>query len=401
MIQTAYLLMFRYLKMSTLDGFKHEKPEPPDIFPNLAFPILTDPHDDPPNSAPTSDDTVLHQVLRIIRLLRWLAAVALWFATIIPALYRDAVTYIPRLIAYYSIELPLYYMVKAERRIMVMSGFMHPMRDEIDDGLVRLCQGHDDAFLSMLKAMNDSLGGVDDAGMAAINTQALKLMGILTISPAEAMAQALGLADLSSTHPSEPPPNENYPHPQPLDAPDGKPIEYHAPWRYPNSPTELNPTYAGPYACGDMPHILLDGGIPGNQTIRMEYENSDSPQHTDNISFQKATQAVNLGDPVNFSEYLIWQLTREIFPLPTNPKTRITDWNLDADRGYAYKCWDWNRSHNVLKDLEGHEYLEPCTAPPQSEKPDDKNTCAPPPTKKHDPNTPLLIHYDDLTDPGC
>jgi hypothetical protein len=247
-------------------------------------------------------------------------AVAIWYVTIIRAIFLDAATYIPRLIAYYSIELPLYYMVKAQRRIMVMSGFMHPMRDEIDDGLVRLCLGHDDAFLSMMKAMNDSLGGVDDAAMVAVNTQALKLLGILTISSAEAMAQALGMADLSSTHPGEPPPNENYPHAQPLDAPDGKPIEYHAPWRYPDSPTELSPTYAGPYTCGDMPHILLDGGIPGNQTIRTEYENSNSPQQTDNISFQEATKAVNLGDPVNFSEYLLWQLTREISLCQRTPR---------------------------------------------------------------------------------
>jgi hypothetical protein len=407
MIKTAYLLMFRYLKLSTLDGFKHDKPEPPELFPNWQPPLLTDPHDGPPtafigpSNAVIDTDSVKHLVLSIIRFMRWLAAAALWVATIIPTLMADAATYIPRLIAYYSIELPLYYMVKAERRIMVMSGFMHPMRDEIDDGLVRLCRGHDDSFLSMLKAMNDSLGGVDDNGLTSINTQALKLMNILDISASEAVAQALGTNDLSSTHPGEPLPDKNYPHAQPLDAPDGKPIEYHAPWRYPDSPPELNPTFAGPYTCGDTPHILLDGGIPGDQSIRKEYEESASPIQTDDISFTKATKTVNLGDPVNFSEYLIWQLTRDTFPLPMNSKTQITDWNLDADRGYAYKCWDWNRSDHVLQDLEGNEYLEPCTAPPQSEKPDDKNPCAPPPTKKHEPNVPLLIHYTDQKDPGC
>jgi hypothetical protein len=409
MIQTAYLLMFRYLKMSTLDGFKHDKPEPPELFPNLDFPLLTDPHDPPPtafigpSNAVIDTDSVKHLVLSIIRFLRWIAAVALWFATVIPTIYLDAATYIPRLLAYYSIELPLYYMVKAQRRIMVMSGFIHPMRDEIDDGLVRLCRGHDDAFLSMLKAMNDTLGGVDDNGMTAVNTQALKLMDILALSASEAMAQALGTAESSSTHPSEPQPDKNYPHAQPLDMPGGNPIEYHAPWRYPDSPPELDPTYAGPYTCGDMPHILLEGGIPGDQEIRTKYESSPEPKKTDDISFQMANKTVNLGDPVNFSAYLIWQLTRE--KLPDNDKTKITDWNLDADRGYAYKCWDWNRHNNkhILRDLEGNPYREPCTPPPQTENKKLKlgQSCAPLPPKAHDPDVPLAIHYIDEPDPGC
>jgi hypothetical protein len=418
MIQTAYLLLFRYLKMSTLDGFKHDKPEPPELFPNLAFPQLTDPHDPPPtaflgpSNAIIDTDSVKHLVLSLIRFLRWLTAVALWCATILPTIALDTATYIPRLIAYYSIELPLYYMVKAERRIMVMSGFLHPMRDEIDDGLVRLCRGHDDAFLSMLKAMNDTLGGVDDNGLTAINTQALKLMAILAISGEEAMAQALGESDLSSTNPSEPQPDKNYPHSQPLDAPapNGNPIEYHAPWHYPDSPTELSPTFAGPYTCGDMPHILLDGGIPGDQDIRKRYETSALPADTDLISFTQTDKTVNLGDPVNFSGYLIWQLTRTNWQ--ANDKTQITDWNLDADRGYAYKCWDWNRhaapkpggsNTHVLFDLEGNEYMEPCTPPPQTETKNPKlgPPCAPLPPKPHDPNVPLEIHYLDQPDKGC
>jgi hypothetical protein len=399
--------------MSTLDGFKHDKPEPPDVFPNLDFPLLTDPHDGPPTGLFAGSNPAInthsfrHLVLSIIRFLKWLKAVALWCATILPAIALDIATYIPRLIAYYSVELPLYYMVRAERRIMVMTSFLHPMRDEIDEGLLRLCQGHDDAFLSMLKSMNDTLGGVEDFSLATLENQAEKFIDILKMSAMEAVAQAMGIAELSSTKPSEPSPNSNYPHAQPLDA-DKQPIEYHAPWVYPTSPTELDPTFAGPYACGDMPHILLDGGIAGDQSIRTEYENSPKPATTDLISFAKATKSVNLGDPVNFSAYLIWQLTR--IDLPTNPQTRMTDWNLDADRGYAYKCWDWNRHKapqsglgtHVLLDLDGHSYMEPCTPPPQTETPkQNSGACAPLPPKPHDPNVLLEIHYTDVPDPSC
>ncbi|MEJ7685450.1 MAG: zinc dependent phospholipase C family protein [Segetibacter sp.] len=45
-VQATFHLLFRYFKFSSLDGFAHEKPSPPDVFPNLDFPQLTDPLDD-------------------------------------------------------------------------------------------------------------------------------------------------------------------------------------------------------------------------------------------------------------------------------------------------------------------------------------------------------------------
>jgi hypothetical protein len=404
-IQSAYDICFRYLKLSMLDGFNHEKPMPPSVFPNLDFPQLTDPHDDPPNEGDT-DMSFWDWVLAVLRFLLWLAAIAIWLATILPAIALDLATYLPRLTAYYTIQLPLYYMVKAERRIMVMTGFMHPMKDEIDNGLVRLCLGHDDFFLSMLKSMNDSLGGIDDPGLAAIGAQAAKLAGILGIAEADAAAQLLGMADAGSTRPTEPAPNANYPLSQPLDSM-GKPIEYHAPWQYPMSPIELNPTFAGPYECGDMPHILLDGGMTGDQSIRAQYEHAKTPADTDTISFARADKVVNLGDPINFSAYLTWQLTRNELP-KSKEGSSVADWNLDSDRGYAYKCWDWNRHRvpkkgktHIILDMEGHSYMEPCTPPPQSDDPKGTGGCVPPPPKANDPKSPLDIHYTDERDPRC
>lgn len=43
LISEAYDLSFRYLKLVTVDGFSHEPPDPPDLFPNLDFPTMSDP----------------------------------------------------------------------------------------------------------------------------------------------------------------------------------------------------------------------------------------------------------------------------------------------------------------------------------------------------------------------
>lgn len=392
-VETAYLWLFRYLKFSMLDGFHHEKPSPPDVFPNLDFPLLTDPHSPPPGSGSPGSLSGLEKCLAVIRFLLWIVAVAVWIVTVLPAALLDVATYLPRLAAYYAIELPLYYILKAERRVMVMTAFLHPMPDEIDPGLIQLCLGHDDAFLAALHAMDDVLGGLDDNLIGIILTEVSQLTSgsgnILDL-----IAVILGGASVTF---SEPNPNSNYPHAQPVNA-NGDAIEYHAPWRYPDSPTELSPTFAGPYACGELPHVLLDGAIPGDQGLRTQFENSLTPAQTDQISFAAVTPENNLGDPVNFSEYVIWQLTR------TDPP-KFADWNLDADRGYAYKCWDWNRregSDFILHDMEGHAYMEPCTPPPQQDvRKDNSIPCAPLAKDRPDPTKPLKLHWADQADPHC
>ena len=407
-IQHAYLVMFRYMKHVMVDGFAHEKPNPPSVFPNLDFPLLTDPHDAEPGEGDT-DMSLADVILAILRFIFWLIAVAVWLATVIPAFFADLATYIPRLVTYYSIQLPLYYILKAERSVLVMTGYLLPMQDEIDIGLVRLCTGHQDMFLALLRDMDDALANLEDAALAALQGKVDQVIHDFKATPEQAIAKILGDLAAAATAPAEPFPDPAYPHSQPLDA-NGDPDEYHHPWVYPTSPVEMDPTIAGPYGCGDLPHVLLAGDIPGNQQIRAQFERAGRPQETDAIA-KRVTAVDNLGDPVNFSSYLIWQLTRP--DLPDVGETRITDWNLDADRGYAYKCWDWNRylkpedgmpmdpAHHVLQDDDGHLYLEPCTPPSQSVRPGTRGLCAPPPLTGHDPKKPLLIHYTDRPDPGC
>ena len=62
-----------------------------------------------------------------------------------------------------------------------------------------------------------------------------------------------------------------------------------------------------------------------------------------------------LGDPVPFSAYLIGQLS--------NPTGYSTQFNLDADRAYAYLTWDWIRGDQPrITDL-GFRYDKPEVPP--------------------------------------
>ena len=358
-IQETYLTLFRYLKFSTLDGFSHEKPMPPDVFPNLDFPQLTDPHDDAPSEA-DNDMSFWDWVLAILRFILWLVAVAVWLATILPTIIADLGTYPLRVIAYYTIELPLFMMIKAERLVMVMTAYFHPMPDEIDNGLIEIGSSNHGNFLRVLSDVDDILGTGLDVGDSV----------------------------------AEPIPDPQFPRQTKFEQggflnsvlPNVSSDEYHHPWDYPTTPVEICPTFAGPWQPGDLPDKLLDGSIPSNQGLIQKYAEAADPHETDTISFNEVTASNNIGDPVNFSSFMMWLLARpEIGEAP--------DWNLDADRGYAYKCWDWNRQNNdtgqVLTDTEGHPYMAPCTPPPQTV------------VGTYDSKAALKIHYLDADDPGC
>lgn len=353
-IQDTYLTLFRYLKISTLDGFSHEKPSPPELFPNLDFPLLTDPNEElePPDE--DEELTLLEMILAVIRIILWIVAVAIWLSEVIDDAVEDLETYPARLVAYYTIELPLFHLIKAQRAVMVMTGYFHPMQDEIDLGLIKLGNNDHGNYIQLLTAVDDILG--------------------------------TGLEVGPST--SEPVPDYEYPHQTKFEV-NGASEEHHHPWDYPETPVEICPTFAGPWQSGDMPNILVDDNVAVNEELVERYSAAPTPFDTDTISFNEVTNENHMGDPVNFSTFLMWQLAR-----PEMQKN-VADWNLDSDRGYAYKCWDWNRDSKDLgsgrepQDTMGHNYLAPCTPPPQSK------------DMPHDSKMPLKLFYVDQVDPGC
>lgn len=334
-VQSAFHILFRYYKHATLDGFAHEKPSPPEVFPNLDFPSLSDPlHDVAPDE--DSDTNWLDIILSILALLEWLAEVALWLATVLPGAILDLATYGPRLLAYYLIELPLYYMVKAFRQVCIEAGYFRPMNDEIDDSMIKIGVEHNYYLSTLLSAMDDIL--------------------VLPID----LIYDLESESASNTYEV---PDKMYPRSSPYDLRANEFVEYQNPYRYPLSPSENCVTYPGPFARGTDAEYFVTDAIAANLSIITSLSKCETPNDTVQFCYENVDAANNLGDPVNFSTFLIWQLARTG---DENPEENITEWNLDSDRGYGFKSWDWNRNLNKIDiDYEGHLFCVPCSPLPQ------------------------------------
>jgi hypothetical protein len=354
-IDEAYRLWFRLLKLLTVDGFSHEPPPPPDVFPNLDFPTISDPSDDPPDSGDNSWwDDVLDFILSVLAILAYIVEVIAYLASLPWAVLADLISYPFRLAAYYALELPLFHLLKAFRSVLVMTGYLHPMADEIRLGLVRV-------------------GDQDEVSVQALNSDLSDVFGGVTPPPQQDRVLYR---------------DPRYPYAHPDD-------EFKHPWDYPDpkqTPTERCPTTAGAWARLDGPDILFRG-VGQDPGIRDRLEQADSPQAADGVGLSLQLQQ-HLGDPVEFCKYLIWLTTRDS-QQEGDRQPQIVDWNLDSDRGYGYHDWDWNRDPNAdpVKDPERNKYQPPCTWPPQADDP---------PTP-YSASTPLKLHWTGprLEDPGC
>jgi hypothetical protein len=161
LIKKTYGLLFRFLKLTTTDGFAHERPQPPEVFPNLDFPVWDD-----PGGAPGDDDgssfwdDLLDFLLALIKVIVYIVEVALWLATLPWAVLADVVTYPLRLGIYYALELPLWHLFKSVRSALVMTGYLAPMNDEIATGLTRVGFPDTAAFQEVVTMMDDVFGGL-------------------------------------------------------------------------------------------------------------------------------------------------------------------------------------------------------------------------------------------------
>ena len=361
LIDQTYRLLFSYLKMTTVDGFSHEAPQPPDVFPNLDFPTMSDPQ----GSGPGGDDSdgswfddLLDFLLSVINILAYILAWALYIATILWALAADLATYLIRLAIYYAVELPLFHALKSFRATLVMTGYLMPMKDEISLGLIAI--GMPDK--AVFKMVMDDVGDVFPANAALTESR-------------NRFEDA------------------NYPHMYPKDA-DGDPAAFHQPWQYPHTePAELDRTVAGPYPARATPEVLFKN-VATDPGVRDQLESAQTPSATDTIARASLRPTIHLGNATQFSAYQIWLHTRQS-PQPGEKKEiPYVDWNMDADRGYAYHCWDWNRQPgSTHEDPNGHPFNDPCTWPPQAD----------PDMGSFDPAKRLQLHWTGfgLEDPGC
>ncbi len=344
-LQDMFDFAYRYVKFSSSSGLSprmpkrmadvigdHDLPRPPGFMSDGAGA-------DPSNMRPMD---VLDVILAILAFALWLAQFITWLVTVLPALLTDLLTWPARELIHELLVLPAWSFYMLSRGPLVMEGFLMPKPEEISTGLTVLGQSATGPILQLRADLEDPTGFAallpmtEPSGLDA--TRGAKTRGF-GLDPAYPRAL---LTDLN------PPFMDSAPW-----SSDPVPSEFVAPWRYPDNNMagrrngwEAPRTHVGPYLQGDNAAVLM-GGMPGSDAARRRYEDADSPEATAAVSAELIPIAgANLGDPLDYSAYLMGQLTGtwtgttyvgndDAHPLP--------DFNLDSDRGYAYKCWDYVR----------------------------------------------------------
>ena len=103
-------------------------------------------------------------------------------------------------------------------------------------------------------------------------------------------------------------------------------------------PQDGPPAHGGPYVTGDTATVLIPGPL-GDPAARQQLEACTSPADTFNTLNGLFPLDKHLGGPVDYGVYLIGRMAAE----HTNAEFGVPDFNLDSDRGYGWKCWDWDR----------------------------------------------------------
>ena len=124
-------------------------------------------------------------------------------------------------------------------------------------------------------------------------------------------------------------------------------------------------TVSGPYPAGATPdQVLFQTNRPVPVDERGAYENATTPALTDLLNIEligtdAATDHNPLGDPIQFAAYLMGQVL--------STADYDVNFNLDSDRGFGYRCWDWIRDsseppHTALNGR-NQSYVIPVVAP--------------------------------------
>ena len=405
-------ITYRYLKMTGSDAISLRLPPPPSVFTDHSFP--TPPggggsgiDDDPSRGADVDDDDSFNLLDLLLALFAWivyLAQVVVWLLTVLPGLIIDITTFPAREVIYWAVIVPAWNLYLLARRALVMSGFAMPKPAEISSGLTTL--GNEGSF-DIGSALDSPLGIgggprpiTEPSGrLADTDAHGLDLAyprGIVPDLPAAItrpdLAGALGLT---------------VPLRYAADAPSQtfKASEWTAPWRYPlenqagvGVAQEGAATHVGPYLTGSNSTVLLSG-MAGDAGARAELEKVASPQDTAAVLDVRLPLDQHLGAPVDYGLYLVGRMAHEVSQVDFG----VPDFNLDSDRGYAWHCWDWDRSDiPCVPDInpafgEDYGYPLPCTSPQLFHADHD---CPSAPGRWYDEAEDLAVHYLPGGNPG-
>jgi len=400
-VQVSYRFMLTFFKRTYMDGFDLPKPPRPGIVPGPTF----DPSDLAPDfSGVNGSDSPAEQAAEtILSILNWLkkllkhAAEAAWQEA---KHIASTATYPAREWIYENITLPSWQGVRVVREVLVHLAFltpqdvrlspggelMHP--SEIDQQLIQLGHSVDAAFRQALADATDPLGNLDKD--TSLIPEGLRNPQARSYPYLPVMEQDAQTGEFSF-------------------------VEFHRPWAYPdlmNDGTTANQlefpiTAAGPYPVNLMPHQILGVDGPADNELRWQYEQASSPHVTDCLSLRylerQAAGTVNLphllnplGDPIPFSAYLIGRIGSDAERHVSRVAQPTGDFNLDADRGYAYLCWDWERNAKVqASGYRGRSFEAPC-AWPEAAKPDGSI-----PGRRWQAGRELKLHYKTAPNRGC
>jgi hypothetical protein len=366
-VKTTYRFMLSFYKMAFFDKWDLRKPKKPDFIITPPASDFTDLFSAPDFSGASSGDPVQDACDAIRSFFDWLGkeleAAAKLLGDIIKMIASPG-SY-PIRLALYQVAMWCWDAVQNTHALLAHTGFLMPhaeqhypdgelaLMNEIDVALVTLGHTVDGDFQHVLKENLDIFGNLDHA--------------------------LDGLSDVRNPH------DRQYPwYPQRQRSPavwdattgpgpgDLDVIEFRRPWTFPNmtraadgslqpNQLELPLSFAGPYPQGATPDgVFFRLGRPVRQHERIGYEVATTPDATDRLSVEvigndPRADHSPLGDPVPFSAYLIGQICN-------NPEY-TADFNLDADRGYGYRCWDWDRGDGTGHSDRGSAFGAPVAYP--------------------------------------
>jgi hypothetical protein len=331
----AYWWLYKYVKMTTTDYYKIRRPDPPEPIVIPSFPSPPGSGDSDPGPGASDSDSVWEDILDfLLALLAWavyLAEIAIWPAAVIAGIIAGTITYPLREALYEYLELPLYNLWLAVHTYLAMTGYVMPMPGELNSGLHTLGMSVADNWAVTVTNLGDPDGGLTPG----------------TLSP-----------DPSGD------PHAGFPRDVLVDPPNfissifssifkvgapavnGElPSEFTRPWRFPSLDNEgdivnkeMPQSAAGPFVAGMNANALF-GTMPGSPVARTRLEAARNEAETIRATVSLLMNGLHLGDPKDYTAYVIATLTRNNLDL-----AKIANFNLDADRGYGYLTWDWVRA---------------------------------------------------------
>jgi hypothetical protein len=211
-----------------------------------------------------------------------------------------------------------------------MTGYTMPLAEEINPGLNTLGKSVNDNWAVTVAALNDPSGGLTPANLSPdpSGTGDRVFPKDVLLDPPSAISNIFSQLFKAGAP-----------------AVGGElPSEFKRPWRWPaqdNQGDTVNAEWplsvSGPYLAPADATVLF-AGAPGDPAARGKFETSASEAATNDLARSLLRQGKHLGDPQDYAAYVIATLTRN----GLDP-AKAVNFNLDADRGYAYLCWDWVR----------------------------------------------------------